>query len=171
MVTEIKWRGGGRGRKGGWNCPFLNSSCIFLLCAFHLPRSKEQSLQHTDSMMSCMPDMWSLTDNHDWHLWNCLSYGYYCCDETSRPKATWRGKGLFHSQFHTTHSSLPKAARARIQASRNLEAGADAEAWRRVLLMDLLSWFAQPAFLWTQDHHPRDSTAHHGLGLPPSNTN
>jgi hypothetical protein len=36
-----------------------------------------------------------------------LRQGSYCCDEAPGPKATWGGKGLFHSQVHVTvHSSL-----------------------------------------------------------------
>jgi hypothetical protein len=30
----------------------------------------------------------------------CRSQGFYCFDETLRPKATWRGKGHFHITVH-----------------------------------------------------------------------
>ena len=32
----------------------------------------------------------------------CLSQGFYCCDETSRPKATWGTKALFGLHFPIT---------------------------------------------------------------------
>jgi hypothetical protein len=45
--------------------------------------------------------------------------------------------------------------------SRNLEAGAEAEAIEECCLMAISACF----FCRTQDHHPRDDTTHNELGL------
>jgi hypothetical protein len=56
-----------------------------------------------------------------------------------------------------------KEVRTRTQQGRILEAGADAEAMKGVLLTGLLRLLSYR----TQDHQPRVGTTCHGLGPPP----
>ena len=64
------------------------------------------------------------------------------CDVYS-PKATWVGKGLFHLTDDSPSLGEIKSG----TQGRNLEAGPDAEAIRR-LLSGLLTWLTQFAFLY-----------------------
>lgn len=93
--------------------------------------------------------------------------GYYCCDETSWPKATWKGNGLFGLHSHI-HSPSLKEGRTETQTEwENLETGADAEAMGGSCLLAacyhglliLLSYR-------TWDFQSRGGTTHNGLGPP-----
>ena len=85
-------------------------------------------------------------------VYNCLSYGFDCCDKTPWP--TLRGKNLFqHAVSHPNPSW--KEVRAGTQG-RNLEVETEADA-----IQESCFWFSQPAFLYTSEppaqgwHHPQ----------------
>jgi hypothetical protein len=62
-------------------------------------------------------------------------------------KASWGGKGLFSLHFHTLPGHHQSKSGQELKQGRNPEAGADVEAMG-MLLIGLLSWLAQPAFLF-----------------------
>ena len=70
--------------------------------------------------------------------------------------------------YHSRHLRKPGQE---LKQSRNLEAGADAEAWR-----DAAHWLAPRGLLSllsyrTQDHQPRSGTTHNRLAPPTSIAN
>ena len=76
----------------------------------------------------------------------CLSSHFYCCAETPRPKATWRGKGLYlHITVHWKGKS-----RQELKQGRNPEAGTEAEALEKCFLISYSSRLTRPAFLLYQ---------------------
>jgi len=86
----------------------------------------------------------------------CLSQGFYCCDNSPRPKATWQGKGLFQLTTLRSQSITER------NQDRDLEAGTETEVMKKTVLTGLLL-VACPACFLTQ---PRVGTAHNGCGLP-----
>ena len=48
----------------------------------------------------------ALSPKWDVFIKHCLILGYYCYDETPRPKATWRGRGPPHPYTSTSQSIL-----------------------------------------------------------------
>jgi len=85
-------------------------------------------------------------------------------------RANWEGKGLLGLHFQIVVHHRRKSGQELTQ-DRNLEAGADAEAVEEGCLLACFPWLSQPASYRTQDHQPRDGTAHSGLGPPSSITN
>ena len=81
-------------------------------------------------------------------------------------KANWGEEGLVHITVHHQRKSGQE-----LMQSRNLEAGADAEAMGSAAycldLLGLLSLLSST----TQDHQFRDGTTHSGLGPPPCTIN
>jgi hypothetical protein len=75
-------------------------------------------------------------------------------------KATWRGKGLFCSQFHVKYYHQRKS-KQELKQSSNMEAGANAEAMEDArgwpAPHDLLSLLSYK--MW--DHHPRPFYINH----------
>jgi len=81
------------------------------------------------------------------------------------PKASWRGKGLFHSQFHTTVHHQKEWGQ-RLKQSRDLESGANAKAMEGCCLLACSCGFLILTSYRSQDHQLRDGPTHNGLGLP-----
>ena len=80
-------------------------------------------------------------------------------------KATWGGKGLFHSLFHTIIEHW-KQLDQELKLGRNLEAGADAEAMEGCCLFNCLSGLLQPAFLHHRTTCQGNPLLAVGLALP-----
>jgi hypothetical protein len=79
-------------------------------------------------------------------LCNCLSQGYYCCDETPWPKASCRGNTLFGLHFYTVVCHRRKSGQE-LKQDRVLEAGAEAEAMEGRCFTDLLPLACSACFL------------------------
>jgi hypothetical protein len=76
----------------------------------------------------------------------CLSQSLYSCTKHHVQEASWGGKGLFSLHFHIAVHHQKKSGQELTQG-RNLEAGADGEAWRDAVLLACFSLLAQLAFL------------------------
>jgi hypothetical protein len=76
-----------------------------------------------------------------------------------------RGKGLLGVHFQIIVHHWRKSGQE-LKQDWNLEAGADAEAMEGCCLLACLSWLAQHAFLYNQDHWPRYGTTDLGRALP-----
>jgi hypothetical protein len=80
-----------------------------------------------------------------------LSHGYYGCNETPWPKATWGGKSSSDLCFHITVHDQKKSG-WKLTQSRNLEQGLMQGPWRGAVhgLLSLLSYRIQDYQGW---HH------------------
>lgn len=88
----------------------------------------------------------------------CFSWGFYCCDNTLWPKATWGGKTFF---LLIAYSPPSREGRVRMQG-RNLEVGMIQRPWKRTAY-----WLAAHGFLnqlsyTPQNHQHRCGTTHNG---------
>ena len=61
---------------------------------------------------------------------------------------------------------VTKGSQDRSSNTADQEEGAEAEVIDECCLLACFPCFAQPGFLKSQDHQPRDGTAHSGLGPP-----
>jgi hypothetical protein len=82
----------------------------------------------------------SVQEDCDTH---CLSHGFYSCTKHHDQEASWRGKGLLSLHFHIAVHHEGQG----LTQSKNLEAGADAEAMEGCYLLECFPWLAQLAFL------------------------
>jgi hypothetical protein len=94
-----------------------------------------------------LPALWELNFNSLEE--QCLSWGYYCCDETLGPKKQVREERTFGSHFHIAVHHQRKSGQE-FKQGRNLEAGADAEAMKGCCFLTCSIWLAQSAFSQNQ---------------------
>jgi hypothetical protein len=97
--------------------------------------------------LSCLHSTFRFYELDHFKYLICLSWGFYCFDESPGPKATWGEKGLFCSHYQVTPHHRGKPRQETQAGQKPGGAGADAQALEESCLQACPSCFVQPAFL------------------------